>query len=103
MGQILDHNNLQSLTSVDETLNIEPLGDKLQSFGWDVRNVDGHDHSALKECLEKNSKLKNMPTAVIAKTTKGKGVRFMENKVEWHYRAPSEEELNKAIIEIENA
>jgi transketolase len=100
---VIDHNNLQSLATVDKTLDIYPLEKKLQSFGWLVKNVNGHDHNALKECLGDNFVAGERPTAIIAKTTKGKGVSFMENKVEWHYRSPTEKELREALAEIENA
>ena len=100
---IIDYNNLQSLTSVDKTLNIEPLNEKLKSFGWHVIEVAGHDHDALNKCFKDAILVKNTPTVIIAKTTKGKGVSFMENKVEWHYKSPSVEELEIAINEIENA
>jgi len=100
---IIDFNNLQSLTTVDETLNIQPLDEKLISFGWHVIEVAGHDHDALKKCLKDAALVKNKPSVLIAKTTKGKGVSFMEDKVEWHYKSPTEDEFKKAIKEIENA
>ena len=100
---IIDYNNLQSLTSVEETLNIQPIDKKLKSFGWHVIKVDGHDHYALANSFKDAGIIKDKPTIIIAKTTKGKGVSFMENKVEWHYKFPSEKELKIAISEIENA
>ena len=100
---IIDYNNLQSLSTVDDTLSIRPLNDKLKSFGWHVLEVDGHDHNALKECFEEARLLKNKPISIIANTIKGKGVSFMENKVEWHYKSPTEEEFLKAIRELEYA
>lgn len=97
---IVDYNNLQSLTTVSETMNIEPLTEKFESFGCDVLNVDGHNYSELKKAfLKKHLK----PKVIIAKTIKGKGVSFMENKVEWHYKNPTNEELNKALKELNNA
>ena len=100
---IIDYNNLQSLTTVDDTLNIQPLNTKLDSFGWHVIEVDGHSHDAIIKCFENAKQVKNKPTVIIAKTTKGKGVSYMENKVEWHYKSPTEEEFHNAISEIENA
>jgi transketolase len=100
---IIDYNNLQSLTTVEKTLNIHPLNDKLKSFGWHVIEVDGHNHNSLKKCFKDAILVKNKPTVIIALTTKGKGVSFMENKVEWHYKSPNVKELDLAINEIENA
>ena len=100
---IIDYNNLQSLKTVDETLSILPIDEKLESFGWNVLEVDGHDHNDLEKTLIKTSNTSKKPNLVIAKTIKGKGVSFMENKVEWHYKSPSSEELNIAISEILNA
>ena len=96
---IVDYNNLQSLTSVEETLNIDPLEAKFIAFGWDVFQLDGHNLDALVSTLkvakaEKNGK----PKVIIAKTTKGKGVSFMENKVLWHYKTPDENQFIKYIL-----
>jgi len=96
---IIDYNRLQSLGSVKDTLEIEPLAKKLHAFGWCVIEVDGHDHQALVETLSHCDKRKR-PLAVIAHTTKGKGVGFMENEVLWHYRNPSDEELAVALSEL---
>lgn len=98
---ILDYNKLQSLRSVDETLRLEPLHSKFEAFGWAVREVDGHDHGALIDALEGSPWQVNKPMMLIAHTTKGKGVSFMENKVEWHYRNPTPELLAEALAEIE--
>lgn len=98
---IIDYNKLQSLTTVEKTLNIEPLCDKFKAFGCGVLEVDGHDYFALKKALLSIPKELGRPTIVIAHTTKGKGVSFMENSVEWHYKSPSDVELAKALLEIE--
>lgn len=100
---IVDFNNLQSLTSVDKTLGIEPLGDKLRAFGWAVREVAGHDHDAMNACLASLPWEPGKPMCLIARTTKGKGVGFMENRVEWHYKSPSAEQLAQALQEIGDA
>lgn len=100
---IIDYNKLQSLTTVDKTLRVEPLGEKLRAFGWSVREVDGHDHSALKDRLTRLPWETGKPTVLIAHTTKGKGVSFMENSVDWHYKSPSEEQLTQALQEIYRA
>ncbi len=98
---IIDYNKLQSLTTVDKTLRIEPLAAKFAAFGWRVQEVDGHDHSALAAALGNVPWTPGMPSMLIAHTTKGKGVSFMENRVEWHYRTPSPELLAQALGEIQ--
>ena len=97
---ILDYNKLQSLKTVDETLRLEPLHSKFDAFGWAVREVDGHDHDVLTEALEGAPWEAGKPMMLIAHTIKGKGVSFMENKVEWHYRNPTPELLEQALAEI---
>lgn len=98
---IVDYNKLQSLGKVDEILSLEPMEDKWQAFGWEVKNVDGHDASAIVDVLESISISENKPTIVIAHTTKGKGVSFMENVPLWHYRVPSTgEEMATALKEL---
>ena len=101
---IVDFNKLQSLTTVDETLRLEPLAEKLSSFGWQVIEVDGHDHRALGDCFKQiNNDARESPTFVIAHTVKGKGVSFMENSVLWHYRTARGEEYDAALKELEEA
>lgn len=85
---IVDSNNLQSLTTVTETLNLSPLAKKFSAFGWEEMSVDGHNHSELRVTLSTKSAT---PRVIIAQTIKGRGVDFMENKVEWHYRNPGPE------------
>jgi len=96
---ILDYNKIQSLDTVSNTLALEPLSDKLRAFGWSVREIDGHDHRALQEALSTAPWCAGQPSFLIAHTTKGKGVSFMENRVEWHYRSPSTEQLARALEE----
>lgn len=98
---IIDYNKLQSLTTVEKTLRIEPLADKLAAFGWAVREVDGHDHAALKDALGGAAWQTGKPSALICHTTKGKGVRFMENSVDWHYRSPNDTHLSQALTELQ--
>lgn len=97
---VIDFNNLQSLTTVSKTLSLEPFVDKLTAFGCDVSDIDGHDHDSLAEAL--TYRHPNKPRAVIARTTKGKGVSFMENQVDWHYKNPSDEQLVAAMQELGN-
>ena len=97
---IIDYNKLQSLTTVEETLSIEPLIDKLTAFGSAVIEVDGHSHSnMLSAFLRKSEK----PKVIVAHTVKGRGVSFMENQVLWHYRSPNNDQLQQALQEISNA
>lgn len=100
---VIDYNKLQSLTTVDETLRLEPLHSKFEAFGWAVQEVDGHDHHALAEALDAKSWPAAKPAMLIAHTVKGKGVSFMENRVEWHYRNPTPELLAAALAEIEGS
>ncbi|MFM0737770.1 transketolase [Paraburkholderia xenovorans] len=98
---VIDYNKLQSLDTVSRTLNLEPLTDKLRAFGWDVVSVDGHDHDALASALD--ARTPGHPRMIVADTVKGKGVSFMENEVQWHYRSPSDEQLAAALRELEAA
>jgi transketolase len=98
---IIDANNLQSLTTTTETLNLGPLEAKLSAFGVDVKTVDGHSCSELSAVLSAPRGDAGRPLVVIAQTIKGKGVDFMENQVEWHYRSPNPQELEQALQQIE--
>ena len=100
---IIDYNKLQSLTSVENTLGIEPLVDKFCSFGWEVKEIDGHNHIALNDALSSTPWSRKKPSMLIAHTVKGKGVSFMENSVEWHYKSPSRDQLEQAIRGLTNA
>lgn len=100
---IIDYNKIQSLAPVADTLALEPFADKWRSFGWNVRETDGHDHEQLCEALSPAHAGAGKPTCVIAHTTKGKGVSFMENTVLWHYRTARGEELAAALAELEDA
>lgn len=99
---VIDYNKIQSLKSVSETLELEPFTDKWRSFRWSVKEVDGHDHTAIQESLSKLPFETSHPSCLIAHTTKGKGVSFMENSVLWHYRTPRGEELTAALKELES-
>jgi len=100
---IVDYNKLQSLTTVDKTLRLEPLADKIRAFGWVVQEVDGHDHMALAQSLRAAPWEHGKPSFLIAHTTKGKGVSFMENSVDWHYKSPSNDQLAQALLELNHA
>lgn len=100
---IIDYNKIQSLAPVADTLALEPFAEKWTSFGWDVREVDGHDHAALHEALIRHPTPQPRPTCVIAHTTKGKGVSFMENSVLWHYRTARGDEFDSALAELQKS
>lgn len=100
---IVDYNKLQSLTTVDKTLRLEPLVDKVRAFGWAVREVDGHEHTDITNALANSTWELGKPSLLVAHTTKGKGVSFMENRVEWHYKSPSHSELSLALSELNYA
>jgi transketolase len=95
---VVDRNRLQQGARTEETKQLEPLADKWTSFGFEVREIDGHDHAALLEAFAPSQTGK--PVAVIANTTKGKGVSFMEDRVEWHHKVPSAEQVQAAIQEL---
>ena len=95
---IIDRNRLQSIEDTETTLMLEPLEKKLLSFNWAVKVVDGHNHKELSNSL--NYLDKDKPSLIIANTTKGKGVSFMENNVSWHYKSPSDNDVFKAVGEI---
>ncbi len=97
---IIDYNKIQSLDTVGKTLNLEPFVDKWRAFGWNTTEVDGHDHEALVQGLEIDPVKNIQPSCIIAHTTKGKGVSFMENSVLWHYRSPQGEEYENAMNEL---
>lgn len=97
---VVDYNKLQSMDTVAATLDLEPLADKLAACGWRVDQADGHDHAALAEILGEPGGDPAAPQCVIAHTTKGKGVSFMENSVLWHYRSPQGEEYAAAMREL---
>ena len=97
---IVDNNNLQIDGNVDTVKNICPLDEKFKSFGFEVINVDGHDMEKLIRAFDKAKTVKGKPTVIIAKTIKGKGVSFMENKADWHGKAPNEEEYKMAMEEL---
>ena len=95
---IVDHNKMQAMGDCEDVMSIAPIADKWKAFGWNVSEVDGHDHQQLKKVLTAENKDK--PLCVIAHTIKGKGVSFMENNLLWHYRDPQGEFYEKAVNEL---
>ena len=98
---IIDHNKQQLDGWNWEVMNLEPLGEKWHSFGWHVIEIDGHDFSQILAAFEQAKQIKGQPTLIIAHTIKGKGVSFMENNLEFHGRAPTPEEAERALKELE--
>jgi len=97
---IVDYNKLQSLATTEHTLALEPLADKWRAFGWSVREINGHDLAEIQSALEIIPWQAGRPSCVIAHTVKGKGVRFMENAILWHYRHLDDDELQRALEEL---
>lgn len=98
---VVDHNKMQSLDYCENTLGLAPFKEKWQSFGWNVYDVDGHDHNALRNAFNSAKKSTDSPSVIIANTVKGKGVSFMEFDILWHYRFPHEgEEYDGALKEL---
>jgi len=95
---IIDRNRMQSLDGTESTVGLEPLIDKWRAFNWECRNVDGHNIEVLVNNMQDGNESK--PLLLIADTTKGKGISFMENNIKWHYRPPSSEELALALKEL---
>src|SRR5258708_6507784 len=97
---VVDYNKWQATARSNETLMLAPLRDKWAAFGWDAREIDGHDIGALAEAMQHVPNGSAKPVALIAHTVKGKGVSFMEDDNNWHYRAPTAEEVVKAHKEL---
>ena len=98
---IVDYNHFQIDGRIEEIMNLEPLANKWESFGWHVIQCDGHNIHELLEAFAKAKEIKLKPTVIIANTVKGKGVSFMEHVVDFHGRAPSEKEREIALKELE--
>jgi len=97
---IVDYNKIQSLGAVKEVIDLDPLAAKWQSFGWSVREVDGHNLEEIEEALRQVPYEIGRPSCLIAHTVKGKGISFMENKLLWHYRSPQGDEYRAALAEL---
>lgn len=97
---IVDFNDWQATDRSTEIVEIEPLADKWEAFGWSTKTVDGHDLGGLVEAMRDVPDGSGRPVAIIADTTKGKGVWFMEDDNNWHYRTPSDEELERAYRDL---
>jgi len=97
---IVDYNKIQSFGNVKDVLDLEPLAEKWQSFGWAAREIDGHDIGQIEDALLNVPFTPGKPSCIIAHTVKGKGVSFMEGKLAWHYQPPSNDDLRRALAEL---
>ncbi len=98
---VVDNNNLQIDGTVEEVNSPYPIPEKFSAFGWNVIEIDGHNFDEIENAFKKARETKGKPTAIIAKTVKGKGVSFMENQVSWHGSAPNKEQYDIAIAELD--
>jgi transketolase len=100
---IVDYNKIQSLGDVKDVLDLDPLADKWRAFGWETREVDGHDADALRAALIQVPFAAGKPSCLVAHTVKGKGVSFMENKLQYHYTPARGDELELALAELDES
>lgn len=98
----LDYNKGQIDGHVKEVMDLEPVAEKWTAFNWHVQEIDGHDITQILRAIDKTSSILGKPHLIISHTVKGKGVSFMENKIDWHGKAPTREEAEKAILEIKS-
>lgn len=98
---IVDRNYIQMMDRTEQITGLEPLAEKWNAFGWAVREVDGHDHTALLETFHALPFEPGKPNAIIAHTCKGRGVSFIENSIDWHHRIPTDAELAAALAELD--
>jgi transketolase len=96
----LDHNGLQIDGPIEAVLSPEPLAEKWRAFGWHVIEIDGHDFGQILKAVEEAKQTSGRPTMIVARTVKGKGCSFMENEADWHGKAPSPEQAEKALVEL---
>jgi len=97
---ILDHNGIETDGWVEDIIGIEPVCDKFRAFGWEVFDVDGHDHGAVLAALDAADGVRGKPVFIRARTVKGKGVSFMENQHSFHGKAPTPDQLRQALGEL---
>ena len=97
---IIDNNNLQIDGTIDEVMSAKPIDDKFRSFGFEIIKIDGHNMEEIKSAFEVARNVKEKPVCIIANTIKGNGVKFMENQVDWHGKAPNEEQYKEAVNDI---
>lgn len=98
----VDHNKLQIDGEVKQVMNIAPIKDKFEAFGWHVQEIDGHNLKEIDEAIQKAQKTSDKPSVIIAHTIKGKGVKYAENQAKWHGMAPTYEEYKLAMRQLKN-
>lgn len=99
---IIDYNKLQAFGRTNEVVNLEPLAEKWRVFGWAVKEIGGHNFGQLIKTFRSIPFRKNKPSLIIAHTVKGKGVSFIEDRLEWHYKSPTPEEYERAVRELDS-
>ena len=97
---IVDYNGLQIDGKITDVMNSEPIAQKFMAFGWEAIGVNGNDMAQVLDAFEKARRVQGRPVAIIARTTKGKGVSFMEDRAEWHGTAPNAEQVKQALAEL---
>ncbi|MEN8906823.1 MAG: transketolase [Clostridiales bacterium] len=98
---IIDRNRLQISGSTEDVMGLDPLNEKWKSFGWSVVEINGNDMESLVKTFDECSTTKSKPTLIIANTTKGKGISFIENQTQWHHKVPTDSEYEQALAELE--
>ena len=97
---VVDWNGLQIDGPIAEVMNPAPHDEKFRAFGWHVISIDAHNFAEIEAAFAEARQIKGKPTVIIAKSVKGKGVSYMENKCEWHGAAPKEDQYNQAIADL---
>jgi transketolase len=101
LGVIVDLNGQQAFGYTSQVVNLSPMNDRWRAFGWDVHDVDGHDVDVIARTVAALNMCTGAPHVLIAHTTFGKGVSFMERQIKWHYWPLSDEDYGRALVEIE--
>ncbi len=103
MIAIVDFNGLQAIGETDDIITLKPFAEKWESFGWAVKEINGHDYNEIMDAMSQFPFSEGKPSVIIANTVKGKGVSFMENQIMWHARATTDEEYKQALVEIDRS
>ena len=98
---VVDMNGWQATGRSREVMHLEPLRAKWEAFGWHVIEIDGHDFDQMDAAFTQVASIRDRPSVVIAHTVKGRGVSFMEDDNNWHYRTPNEDELRRALVDLD--
>jgi transketolase len=100
---IVDHNRLQQGARVADTNALAPIADKFNAFGWATQEINGHDIAEIADALDVSTSVSGKPKCIVAHTTKGKGISFMQDRVEWHHKVPNQQQYEQALTELEGA